>query len=141
MSKFSRWILKYVRFLFLPENMIWQFHANCFLNFMTICMKCQILFSGKNKNILKCHLLNDINAKGFMYESPFVRSNLLDYHGMKAYQHTWFLKLKYKVLGHWKCHPLKFLPSMQSVSKQVFTFFTKLVLKFEQLHFTDYWCV
>ena len=33
------------------------FHANC-LHLETVCMKCQILFSGKNKkNISKCHLL------------------------------------------------------------------------------------
>ena len=34
------------------------FDISCKLSKETICMKCQILFSMKNKNISKCHLLN-----------------------------------------------------------------------------------
>ena len=50
-------------FLFFPENWIWHFMQIVSLGdnlspWETVCMKCQILFSGKNKkNILKCRLL------------------------------------------------------------------------------------
>ena len=43
-------------FLFFPENRIWHFMQ--IVSLETICMKCQILISGKNKkNISKCRLL------------------------------------------------------------------------------------
>ena len=43
-------------FLIFPRKQDLTFHANCLLE--TICMKCQILFSRKNKkNISKCRLL------------------------------------------------------------------------------------
>ena len=42
-----------ISFLFFPENRL----TLC-LYWRTICIKCQILFSGENKkNISKCHLL------------------------------------------------------------------------------------
>ena len=60
-----------VIFLIFPRKQDLTFHANCLLSQKTgfdiscklspketICMKCQILFSGKNKkNISKCRLL------------------------------------------------------------------------------------
>ena len=36
-------------FLFLPENRIWHFMQIVSKGIETICMKCQILFSGENK--------------------------------------------------------------------------------------------
>ena len=51
---------------FFPRKQNSIFHANClYLSklslFETICMKCQNLFSGKNKkNISKCHLLKSL---------------------------------------------------------------------------------
>ena len=45
MGEFSRQQI-YI-FLFFPQKIGLTFHANCLLK-ETICMKCQILFSGKN---------------------------------------------------------------------------------------------
>ena len=45
---------EFLFFLIFPRKQVLKFHP-----METICMKCQSLFSGKNKkNILKCHLVN-----------------------------------------------------------------------------------
>ena len=54
LGKFSKWHIDDI-FLVFPRKQILTFHANCL---QTICIKCQILFSGKNKKISSvCHLL------------------------------------------------------------------------------------
>ena len=51
LGKFSRWQFDdFFFFLFSPGNRLWHF--------LQICMKCQCLFSGKNKKFIsKCYLL------------------------------------------------------------------------------------
>ena len=53
---FSRWHFE-IFFFFFPEKQDLIFHANCPLE--TICMKCQILFHGKNKK----YIINLLSAE------------------------------------------------------------------------------
>ena len=71
MDKFSWWQTGNIFFLIFLENRIWYF-------MQTICMKCQIPFSKKNKKIIsKCRLLKflprmlSINSSGILIHQPW----------------------------------------------------------------------
>ena len=99
----------------------------------TICMKCQILFSGKNENISKCHLLKILprvlNIKATFKSCSRWHSNIFFnnyfFRQYKAWHFMWTVCMKCQALFSWKILKEKYL--MLSSAFAISTLRTKVL--------------